>query len=362
MSYPSSDQRSASGAGSLLLIDAIKALAAQLILLHHLALYGPMSDVVRPMAAGLVQWLEEDARMAVQVFLVIAGFLSARSLAPDGFLRTGAPVRAVGRRFLRLAVPYWVAIVLAVAAAAIARRLTELDHTPAPPTLAQLAANFLMLQDPLGMEALSAGLWYVAIDLQLYGLFALLLWLGSVSTRSLLAVWLVAGMALASLLYFNRIAALDVWALYFFGAYGLGALAWWGTRLTFGAWLLLAIAFMTLAALAVEWRTRLALAGMTALALAWGSAGVRWHLPTGLARIIHALGKTSYAVFLTHYPVCLLFNALAGRFWPASPAANMASLLLAWITSLLAGACLYRWVEAPVNALLARRAQERPPG
>jgi peptidoglycan/LPS O-acetylase OafA/YrhL len=254
------------------------------------------------------------------------------------------------------------AIALAVVAATIARRLIELDHTPAPPAPAQLAANLLMLQDLLGMDALSAGLWYVAIDLQLYGLFVLLLWVGSLSSRGLLAVWLVAGMALASLLTFNRSAALDAWALYFFGAYGLGARAWWGTRLKYGAWLLGAIAVMSLAALSLEWRTRLALAGMTALVLAWGSASVRWHLPSGLARIIHALGKTSYAVFLMHYPICLLFNALAGRFWPASPEANIVSLLLAWITSLLAGACLYRWVEAPVNALLARGAQERPPG
>ena len=52
------------------LIDAFKALASQLIVLHHLAAYGPLSVAARQIAPGTVDWLYDYARMAVQVFLV----------------------------------------------------------------------------------------------------------------------------------------------------------------------------------------------------------------------------------------------------------------------------------------------------
>ena len=69
-----------------LLIDALRALASILIVLHHLAFYGPMADHVRPVWPRLWQWMANDARMAVQVFLVLGGYLAARSLAPAGRL------------------------------------------------------------------------------------------------------------------------------------------------------------------------------------------------------------------------------------------------------------------------------------
>ena len=100
------------GAGErLMLIDAFKAVASQLIVLHHLAFYGPMSDWTHRIAPGLVAWFSQDARMAVQVFLVIAGFLAARNLAPDGVLRPApAPGRLLWQRYVRVALPYLAAL------------------------------------------------------------------------------------------------------------------------------------------------------------------------------------------------------------------------------------------------------------
>ena len=77
------------------LINVLKAGAAQLIVLHHLAFYGPMSDHVQPMWPALIDWLGDSARIAVQVFLVIGGFLAAKSLAPAG-LPGLAPSPAAG--------------------------------------------------------------------------------------------------------------------------------------------------------------------------------------------------------------------------------------------------------------------------
>ena len=65
--------------GRLMFIDLLKAVGSQLIVLHHLAFYGPMSDWTHRLAPELVTWFSQDARMAVQIFLVVAGFLAARS-------------------------------------------------------------------------------------------------------------------------------------------------------------------------------------------------------------------------------------------------------------------------------------------
>jgi len=325
-------------------VDALKALASQLIVLHHLALYGPMSDVVGPWSLGLVDALDAYGRLAVQVFLVLGGFLSARALAPDGAARFAAPGPLLARRAWRLAAPCWAAIALAIACAAIARQWANLPHTPAAPGAMQLLANLLMLQDVVGVEALSAGLWYVAIDLQLYALFVLVLWLAARTGRPAAAPFAVVAGVAVSLLLLNRDASWDAWAPYFFGSYGLGALAWWTSRSERAGWAAAGIAALGIVALAVEFRWRIALALVTALALARVScSGALRRWPA--SRLLGFLGRISYSVFLAHYPVSLLFNAAWARWFPQSALANLAGLLLAWAASIGAGALLYRWVE-----------------
>ncbi|MEY2655095.1 MAG: hypothetical protein RLZZ524_2123, partial [Pseudomonadota bacterium] len=159
------------------LIDTAKALASQLIVAHHLVIYGPMSRQVRPLAPDLWDWLADPARLAVQVFLVIAGYLAARSLMPrpGAAGRVGAArlPRVLRDRVWRLAPVYWLAIALVLVTSALARTWMDDADTPALPSAAQLLANLFFLQDLTGHEALSAGLWYVAIDLQLYASLAL---------------------------------------------------------------------------------------------------------------------------------------------------------------------------------------------
>lgn len=328
----------APGHDALGLVDLIKAGAAQAILWHHFALYGPMSDVVNPLLGGVAAWLIDDARLAVQCFLVIGGFLAARSLAGSAE-RAGfaAWLAAVGRRFRRLSVPLMFALLLAILAAELADRLIDHPSTPDDPTLPQIVAHLLLLQDIVGQEALSAGVWYVAIDFQLFALFSLLMLLPRTGS-----VFLVAALLAGSLFWFNRIPALDRWALYFFGAYGLGILAWRARHAT-SRWPWLAgMALLAAAALMVDWRSRILLAAVTALLLA-GSGG---RLPLGPVRpLVEWMSRTSYSLFLLHYPVLLAVGAAVHAAWPADPAANAAGLAMAWVASLGLAHLLHRHVE-----------------
>jgi peptidoglycan/LPS O-acetylase OafA/YrhL len=76
-----------------------------------------MSDVIYPRAPGLTDWLYDYGRMAVQVFLVVSGFLAASALAPGGVATFGPPARLVFRRYLRLVRPFLVALAVTVAVA-----------------------------------------------------------------------------------------------------------------------------------------------------------------------------------------------------------------------------------------------------
>lgn len=322
-----------------------------------------MSDIAQPLAPRLVGWLYDYGRMAVQVFLVLGGYLAAASLAPQGLARFDSAWQQIMRRFVRLVLPYAVALLLAVLAAAAVRPWMEHDSVPDAPGLAQLLANALMLQDILGEEALSAGVWYVAIDFQLFALATLLLAavrkVKGLSPRQAT----VAGQALvlagtaASLWFFNRQPELDMWALYFWGSYGLGMLAYWAVRSARpGPWVL-ALAGLGAGALVLDFRPRVALAWLLALAVVWllRRPAPRWGRA---AQPLQGLGKMSYSVFLVHFPVCLLVNAVVSGVWPDLPWANALGMLAAFVLSLAAGRLLYQHVERRVpSGVLALRWQ-----
>lgn len=329
------------------LVDLLKAVAAQLIVWHHLAFYGPLSDSAAPLWPELMAWLSQQARIAVQVFLVVGGFLAARGLAPDGFWVPGRSLPVLlGQRYRRLAGPYVVALLVAVAGSALASRWMTHDSISAPPTPAQLLAHVLLLHDLLGYEALSAGVWYVAIDFQLYALLALLLWLGGRRRFAglELGVGFVTLLLLASLFHFNLDPDWDVWAVYFFGAYGLGALAWWSARLGGRRPLAALVFLLACIALAIDFRERILVALGTALALAiYQATGWGRHAPT--RPLAAFLSRISYGVFLVHFPVCLVVNAAFSRFVSLTPELALLGMVLAWGLSLLAGALFHAHVE-----------------
>ncbi len=332
-------------------IDAFKALGCTLIVWHHLAFYGPMSDVVHTAAPGLIDWLYNYGRMAVQVFLVVGGFLAASVLAPQGVAVFQRPGRLVLRRYWRLALPLLVALLITTLVAALVRPWLQHSSVPDVPTLWQMLAHVFFLQDIVGEDALSAGIWYVAIDFQLFAISVILFTLAHLGHSrwpglpAQAGVWGVLGLAIASLLVFNRHAGLDMTGLYFFGSYALGMLAWWASRSPRPVRWLLAITVLGGLALALDFRGRLVVALVVALSLAWlphGRWATRWLQQPWLL----ALGQMSYSVFLIHFSVCLLVNAVITHVWPTQVVANALGMLAAFGLSLLAGKALYLGVEA----------------
>lgn len=334
------------------LVDLVKAIAAQLIVLHHLAWFGPMSDVAASagsLGASMQSWLADYGRYAVAAFLASGGFLAGRSLAPGAFPVGETPWRLIGQRYLRLVGPFAVSLGLALIAAMLTHKLMVHDSIGPVPTVGQLLAHLFLLHGLLNVESITAGAWYVAIDFQLYALLVLLVWFSQRWLRhpaiaDFSGVVPVAAFALASLMVFNRHDAWDATAFYFFGAYAFGVGAAWSRRMH-KPWLGLGlVAAIGMAALLVDYRGRIAVA--LAVALFLGVGQLLWQRAGN--QIIATLSRHSYSLFLVHFPVCLLVNGLVTWLEPDDPLENTLGLLLAWALSNLVSTYFYRHVEKPL--------------
>lgn len=339
-------------------IDALKVLASQIIVWHHLATYGPVADALHAALPATMGWLYDYGRMAVQVFLVLGGFMAVHGLA--GTMRAPAESLAavIGRRYRRLVPPFAVAMLLAIIAGTLTRPWLGEDLAGAPPDMGQVLAHALLLHGVLDVESLSAGVWYVAVDFQLYALLAALCWLGQRLGHPAGALALVALSTMAALLWWNRLPALDGWALYFMGAYGLGALARAvrqapDTRVRI--WGLAGLLLLGVVALLIEWRTRMMLALLLALWLSVAPLAPKRALSDKVSGGLADLGRSSYALFLLHFPVLLLGNAAWVAGGLRGPQAALTVALGIWAVSTALGLVFEKRVETPLARWLQPR-------
>lgn len=333
------------------LIDALRALAATLIAWHHIGIYGPLAYIDTPDTAVLLHWAN-DFRWAVQVFLVVGGYVAARSMAGKTW-RLPQVARFVARRYLRLVVPCLASLAITVVACAWARGWIPDEVVGPHPTWDQLLAYAFLVQDILGYESLAAGLWFVSIEFQLGLIFVALLY-----ARDLIGAWLgehfAAGLALSggwtlaalSLFVFSLDDGWDVWAIYFWGAFFFGAVVYQALRNSKSSLSFSLYAMMMVAALAYSWRWRLVIALVTGLVLYWsGRLGMMDRWPA--SRLVGYLGRTSYSLFLIHFPVLVVTSAIWARCGGESETSALAASLLAYLLSLVAADAFYRAVEMP---------------
>ena len=348
------------GAGRLPLIDALRALASAIIVWHHMALYWPSSAQVIPFVSETLIWLKLNGR-ATQLFFVIGGFVMAQSLSRRQW--NGQVFgRYVVHRYFRLGLPYVGTIVLALGACTLGRGIISDYVAGAPPSLPQVLAHLLFLQKILGYESFSAGMWFVCINFQMSLVFAALLWVRDRQASRSLALPLVLGwvLAITALFYFNLDERWDPWAMYFFAHFFTGVMAYYGLQspaLQRLFWLyvgatVLALAYRcwldhgqwTLATLRVV--VSLVMGLVLFLSVKIGLAQ-RW--PRN--RVVAYLGRTSYSLFLVHFPVLVLVLTLWTWLGWTSPLGTVTGLCTTYLASLLASDAFYRHIETPAARL-----------
>jgi peptidoglycan/LPS O-acetylase OafA/YrhL len=348
-------------------LDLLRALASQAIVWHHLAFYGPLSDSAHEVATALIDGLAQHARLAVQVFFVVSGYLTAISLTGREPARLREFFGVIAGRYRRIGLPYLGALLLAICANEIARAWMTHSSISGRPSLPSLFAHVFLIHDLVGYEPLSAGIWYLAIDLQLVTLVALVFWFGSYLARAAgnpargahLGRTFLAGLGVVSLFYFNRHASLDRICIYFLGSYGLGLILAWVQAGSVQRVFFWAYALLLVAAVAVDFRSRLLVALATGL-IVMAAQHFGWISHWPRSRAVRWLAGISYSLFLVHFPVSLVVNALWSSHVPATPWLSLLGMATAYSSSMVMAVIFHYGVERPV-VRIGRGARSRPP-
>jgi peptidoglycan/LPS O-acetylase OafA/YrhL len=344
------------------LIDVLKVLAAQVIVLHHCVSYGELASAAKELIPSVSTFLFEYGRYAVQVFLVVAGYLAAQSfenmMAVQAHVRkkgAGTVVQLALRRYLRLVGPYVAALLITIVCASLARQWSTDEYIGRPETITQVLAHLFLLQGVLGYESISAGVWYVAIDWQLFTALAVVY---AVFQRPMMRIGILAVLIVASLLYFNRHASFENSFIYFIGSYGLGVIAYWASSVNaINAnlnWIsakkvLLAIALIVfVSALHSVWLRNYLALGVAFLLLYAGNRPYR-HPQSWFAKAMQWASARAYCAFLIHFAFILLGNTALVALHVQSSSIGLGLIALISVLSWIAAGYLYRWIELPIG-------------
>ena len=333
-------------------IDNLKGVSCILIMLHHLAFYGPMSDVAMAVIPEVIDFLFVYGRMAVAVFLVIGGYLTGQKLFEQNVFANKSVFQLIWHKYQRLVIPYLAAIMLAIACSFLASQWMTHPSISATPEPEQLISHLFFLQNLLGYESLSAGLWYVAMDFQLFAVTALALFFidsvlpkhWSYQRTQIISVITIGLVTLASLFVFNLDDSYDTTFLYFYVAYGLGILAARIAQTQSKMFLLFLLLDFLLFALYLDFRGRVLIAGITAAALCLSYQST-WSQAKFWMNPIAKIGRMSYSIFLVHFPISLVVSSIWVKFYPDNPWLNVAGMITSALLSLLVAIPFYQFIE-----------------
>lgn len=290
-------------------LDGIRGLAALFVVVNHVflrAFPGYPADRAPFWAAWFIY-----GRFAVVVFIVLSGFSLALSPARHDW-RLGGLRAFARRRASRILPAYWAALAFSLAVAWLI--------VPPPgqgaPGPRSAVVNGLLVQNLVAAPSPNRSFWSLAVEVQLYALFPLLL----LVARRWGAACMVAAVALV-------VAAVGTWGPHTFVVqsppdlavlFAVGILAAGAPRAASRRWGRLAVGLAAPVVAAIWWRgslwtldhlfwVDLAL-GPAIACLLIGLAGGRpaWLLRLLDARPLRRLGESSYSLYLTHGPIVVV--------------------------------------------------------
>jgi peptidoglycan/LPS O-acetylase OafA/YrhL len=298
--------------------------------------------------AALPTWLHANlsaGHFGVPMFFVLSGFVIAYAVRGH---RVDAAYfgRFTLRRSIRLGLPYWASMAVAIAFLQLKAVAT---HTQvALPTPGEFAAHAVYLQDVLGVHQISAVYWSLCYEMQFYLLFCLLV---AAAQRCRFPIFAAA--AIVSL----------AWPLTGLHVPGLCLPYWHGFLIgVFACWALnglLRPAYFGLyaAALVALWlwqQDRFTLVCVATAAVIY-AAGAAHKMDTWLRwPVLQFLGMVSYSLYLIHNPVMGAGFNVAYRALPHTAIGEFVALL-AVLALVFAAAFAFWWLIERTSTGLSRR-------
>lgn len=352
------------------------------MLLFHLGIERPETDLVRSQAPRLLLDALDTGKLGVAVFFVLSGLVIAYSLranletAPDG---EGKPEFDAGnfalRRIVRLTPPYHAAIIVALVFALGAAIEGGHSYLPGgtPFGLLRLFTHLIYAQELFGFVNFNDVFWTLSIELQFYLVFAALVFaqdrLGRIRPPARTLQVLYGISAALSLLWPMGLLGDDSRAIWFaplWYSFMLGVLLFARWRRQIPAWALAVyMALLTVAPVVAGRDGQFAWVSVATTALLW-LAIERERLGRWLAdRVSQFLGKVSYSLYLIHTPVLGAALVVAAKVLGQPTAAKqILGIVIGVVASLVAAEIFYRAVERPA-IMMSRRlrpGRAQPPG
>lgn len=357
-------------------VDGLRGLAALSIVMFHLWWYEPEPHpAFQPFQNNLQEVML--LRAAVQVLLVISGFVIAYTLR-NCWVNPREVGLFLGRRLVRLTPPYWVTLATIIMVDAVCQQAWDL---PSPfegsISIPRLSAHMTFLQDVLGQEPMSAGVWTICIEMQFY-VVAILAWgLAQVITRrpddnkprpSMWGILIIyAPLAFASLFLWRPLESTEHWVIHFLWMFFLGMIAWWTLDRTLPLWVFVSVVVVGVGQIAFDLACDLAFERglkfqtyQNSVAL---TTAVMIYIAGRFNRMqswlnwpwLQYISKISYSLYLIHFPVCHLLTSAGWRLFGDDPTTvqAMAIMAISYATSIFAAHWMYLWVEEPSNRISA---------
>lgn len=327
---------SSKSAPRLKFVDGLRGIAAMMVVIQHLAPHGAF------------YWLTGLGYLGVGIFFVLSGFVITSVIA-DARVTTGYFARFVLRRCVRLDLPYWLSIPLAISLGAI---VVYFGVPERHYSVAQIVAHVFYLQEILGFKEINDVYWTLCFEIQFYLSILLVIWAAQKARQDVrrLAFQAVVLASVAISLLFSAGVFLPPRGFMFgyWWAFALGAVTWW-TVTGRASWPIFALVFAMTACLPLSPHEDYRITGLLTAAALLAAALTR-NMDRWLADpVTQFLGRISYSLYLFHPLTGAEAQKLAERYtgpWQAFAIGTTVSILTAWIA--------YRLIERPA-ILLSRR-------
>ena len=352
-----------SGRRRFVFVDALRGIAAVLVVMHHLLDATPMEATLRRVLPGWYCATSVLGSRGVQIFFVISGFVIAHSMR-EVVPTVAALGRFIVRRQVRLDPPYWCLIALTLLVH-VAEHHGRAAGGPKLPGLAEAVANFFYLQRVIGTDGIVTVGWTLCLEVQFYLLYVVAVAIGYRlgGRRSGPNPWtaaIVAVTGLGCLAAYRQQAPFATWFWAFWPYFAFGVVCYWARAGARHAWLFAGYA-AAFGVVTVLTRNSLMLVGLlTALSLGaavWSGGMHTW----GANAACQYFGRISYSLYLVHLTA---INALLGgghKLTGDSRPAAIGWYLLAIVVSVGSAHLFHRWVEVP-SMRWSSRLKARPAG
>lgn len=362
------------------LIDALRGIAALVVLLYHLfhnadmALVEQITKTLPSFGPALIVY----GYYGVQIFFVLSGFVIAHSLR-----KTPLSPKSVGyfilRRQLRLDPPFWTTLFIACGLLALEARIPALQ-SEGMPTLKAVLLNMVYLHKITGAQDIVTVSWTLCIEVQFYLVFIAVLGLGTLFSPArkarpaaahiasstsdevsggvpLAALFIVLAMGLYSLLAHwsgsTEGSFTNFWFIVYWCYFAGGVLCYWTIRRGFNIWLFLGYLALLWCYAIIRSDVNVFFGAATLSLLT--VAGLKNRLTQwGQSRPVQYLGRISYSLYLVHTLVISYVYRGANKIFGLNPLVGLACIPLTIVLSLAAAHLLHIAVERPSMAFAGR--------